>query len=116
MDAENSASSPYWPQGFKCGGVVNGELAEALLTAANQARDERARQMPDEAAALRVLHSAYTRLKELGWRVAIYAPVDKPLLVIEAGSIGIHRGYRDSERCFWVDDAWPSSPILFKEG
>ena len=65
---------------------------------------------------VRAIFHAYDRLRKLGWRDTIYAPRDgSPLLLIEAGSTGIHQGYRD-EHGFWVidEDTYPSHPILFK--
>jgi hypothetical protein len=108
---------PYAPLGFKCGGMLSPEDGEAMLAAAREARAARAEEMPDETAALKVLHRAFTRLKELGWREANYAPVGRPLLLIEAGSTGVHQGDRDAERRFWIhdQDTWPFKPILFKE-
>jgi hypothetical protein len=108
---------PYAPLGFKCGGILPPEVGEAMLAAAREARAARAEEMPDEAAALKVLHRAFTRLKELGWREANYAPTGTRLLLVEAGSTGVHRGDRDTERRFWIhdQDTWPSRPILYKE-
>lgn len=88
-----------------------------LMSAFKRADDWRADQMPDEAAALRVMHEAYRRLQELGWREAIYAPVGKLVDVIEAGSTGIHQADKDELGRFWVfdnGDVWPSRPILFR--
>lgn len=65
---------------------------------------------------IRIIFNAFNRLQKLGWRAAIYAPRDRsPLLLIEAGSTGIHHGYRD-EHGFWVHDGetYPSNPILWK--
>jgi hypothetical protein len=58
---------------------------------------------------------AVRALKALGWREAIYAPRDMtPIWLIEAGSIGVHEGYRD-EGGFWIcdGDSWPSRPVLW---
>ena len=72
---------------------------------------------PIERAEVRTIFHAYDRLRKLGWRDAFYAPRDSSaLLLIEAGSTGIHRGYRD-EHGFWVadgGDTYPSHPILWK--
>jgi hypothetical protein len=51
-----------------------------------------------------------------GFRDARYAPADgSPLLLIEAGSSGIHDGWRDEDG-FWIFDGetYPSNPCLFK--
>lgn len=91
---------------------------EALWAATQQAKADRAERMPDEQAALRVLHDAYTRLKELGWRDAIYCPKDgTEFQVIEAGSTGIHNCAYLGE---WPTGGWyingedPLRPILFR--
>jgi hypothetical protein len=71
---------------------------------------------PDEKPHLDAIFHAWRALQELGWRDAIYAPRDSsPLLLIEAGSTGVHEGYRD-DIGFWIydGDTWPSRPILFK--
>jgi hypothetical protein len=107
--------------GIACGegGCVplTAEEAQALYVAAMRERDERAARLPDEISALRAMFDAYTRLQELGWREAIYAPLAFPLELIEVGSTGVHRGYRD-EIGFWIDDGdtWPSRPCLFRLG
>lgn len=95
--------------------------AEALLTAVKQAEEQRAANMPNEETALAVLFDAFIRLKELGWREAIYCPKDgSPFLAIEAGSTGIHECRYQGEwpsGSWWVSgdgDLWPSRPILFK--
>ena len=91
---------------------------QELWDAAMKAKAERAERLPDEAACLRALADGVHRLQELGWRDASYAPTDSsPLQLIEAGSTGIHDGYRDTERRFWITDdgdLWPSRPILFR--
>lgn len=91
--------------------------AEAILESVQQAKRERNERIPDETTALRAMMDAWIRLKDFGWRDATYAPADNsPLRLIEVGSTGIHNGYRDEERRFWIDDGdtWPSRPILFK--
>lgn len=72
----------------------------------------------EEVREVRAIFHAFDRLRKLGWREAIYAPRDQsPLLLIEAGSTGIHHGYRD-DYGFWIaeGDTYPSNPILFKAG
>jgi hypothetical protein len=95
--------------------------AEAILAAADKAKAERAEKMPNEEVALRVLHDAYQRLEELGWRNAIYCPKDGGTFkAIEAGSTGIHDCIYQGEWpkgswwCVWEGDMAPSRPILFK--
>lgn len=90
----------------------------ALIDGANAARAKRAEDMPDDSAALGAMFQAHQRLKEMGWRDAIYAPKDgSPLELVEPGSTGIHAGYRDAEGRFWIvdDDVWPSRPTLFRQ-
>jgi hypothetical protein len=59
---------------------------------------------PDEKPHLDAIFHAWRALQELGWRDAIYAPRDSsPLLLIEAGSTGVHEGYRD-DIGFWIYD------------
>jgi hypothetical protein len=91
--------------------------ADALIEQCDKNDARRKELMPDEATALNVAHDAWQRLKEMAWRETRYAPKNKPLLMVEPGSTGIHRGYRD-EHGFWITDAgdlWPSHPTLFKE-
>ena len=94
--------------------------AEAIMAAADAAKAKRLADMPDETAALRCLMEAYTRLKELGWREAMYCPKDgSTFKAIEAGSTGIHDCHYEGEwpkGSYWVTDGdvWPSRPILFK--
>lgn len=95
--------------------------ADALWEACEAARAKRAADMPDEQAALRVMCDAYQRLKELGWREAMYCPKDgTSFKLIEPGSSGIHDGSYWGE---WPNggwhiaddgDLWPSHPCLFK--
>lgn len=95
--------------------------ANAIRQAAEAARIKRAETMFDDRAALLALHEAHTRLKELGWREAIYCPKDGThFQVIEAGSTGIHDCVYIGE---WPTGSWaicedgdmcPSHPILFR--
>ena len=99
---------------------LSADEAKAIWEAAEKAQVDRAAQMPDEKAALRVLMDAHTRLRELGWREAIYCPKDgSHLQAIEAGSTGIHDCSYEGEwpkGSWWLydGDIWPSRPILFK--
>jgi hypothetical protein len=94
-----------------------GDLAQLdLLKVQINRTVEILRPTPTERDLLEAMHAAYCGLVNSGWRSAQYAPADKtPLLLIEAGSTGVHRGWRD-ETCFWIfdGDTYPSSPILFK--
>lgn len=114
-------SEPYSPPGFRCGGVITGEVAAELLAQAKAAKEARATEMPTDADALATLNRAHQRLKELGWRDATYCPKDGTIFhAIEAGSSGIHDCYYSGEwpkGSWWIEadgDAWPSRPILFR--
>lgn len=93
------------------------EDAAAIYERAKRQQAERVAKYPDEESAIRAMFDGYTRLKEMGWCDASYAPTDgSPLQVIEVGSTGIHEATRDSERRFWIHDGdtWPSTPCLFR--
>lgn len=83
-------------------------------------KSARAEKMPDEKAALRQMFEAFTRLKELGWKEAIYCPKDGSMFsAIEAGSTGVHECSYSGEwptGSWWVydGDAWPARPILWR--
>lgn len=94
--------------------------AEALLAACDADKARRAAAMPSEADAINMLWQAYQRLRELGWREAMYCPKDgREFSAIEAGSSGVHRCHYSGEwpsGRYWISDGdlWPSHPILFK--
>lgn len=104
-------------------GIVHAsqEQFDALMASIEKDRQWSADQMPDEKSALMVMHKAFERLRELGWREAIYCPKDgSEFDVIEPGSTGIHRCIYEGE---WPSGRWwivedgdmsPSRPILFK--
>lgn len=98
-----------WPESY----------VRELIEQADEAKRQRAADMPDDVAAIQAMQRAHTRLKELGWRDAVYAPKDREAIeVVEPGSTGIHRAHRDSEGRFWIEgagDLWPSSPVLFRK-
>lgn len=95
--------------------------ANTLWDACQKAHEDRVARMPDEKSALHAMHDAYTRLRDMGWREAIYCPKDgSHFQAIEAGSTGIHdcayrgewpNGHWD---VYGDGDVWPSHPILFK--
>lgn len=94
---------------------------EALWSAAKEAEQARAVLMPDEKAAINHMWDGWCRLKELGWREAMYCPKDGThFQAIEAGSTGIHDCNYQGEWAsgsFWLygdGDVWPSRPVLFK--
>lgn len=97
--------------------------AEEMFKAADAAKAKRAADMPTEQDAIMAMWSAYQRLKELGWRNAVYCPKDGSVFnVIEAGSTGIHKCSYDGDwpnGVYWIHadgDLCPSNPILFKKG
>jgi hypothetical protein len=73
----------------------------ALWASVEAEQKARAERMPDEQAAIRALHDAHTRLKELGWKEPMYCPKDGTRFkVIELGSTGIFDCYYQGE---WAD-------------
>ena len=96
------------------------EDIETIFKAAEQQKNDRARLMPDVETALTVLTQAFHRLKELGWREAMYCPKDGSYFeVIEAGSSGIHtcNYFGKWPNGWWISEAgdlWPSHPILWR--
>jgi len=96
--------------------------AEKIWEAADKAKADRVEAMPTEQDALNALQKAYQRLRDLGWRDAIYCPKDRKIFdAIEAGSTGIFKCHYEGEwpkGSWWIHDAndlWPSRPILFRE-
>lgn len=94
---------------------------DAIWAQVQAERAKRQADMPDEKAALRVMHDAFIRLKELGWREAVYCPKDGSIFdVIEAGSTGIFRGFYHGEwpAGHWIvsdgEDSYASRPVLFR--
>ncbi len=108
---------------IKCGGIreVSQEEWDAMIAGIDAEKAARAAKMPTETDALKQMHEAWTRLKELGFGDARHAPKNETVQVIEIGSTGIHEGYRDetSDSClFWLHDdgdLWPSRPILWRK-
>lgn len=95
--------------------------ADAILAHADAAKAKREADMPDERSAIEAMWSAFQRLRELGWREAMYCPKDgSNFLVIEAGSTGIHPAFYSGEwptgHTMTGEGEWcgPGHPILFK--
>lgn len=95
--------------------------SEAIIEAIDAECAKRAADMPDEQAAISVMFQSWLRLRELGWREAMYCPKDgRSFKVIEPGSTGIFDCHYHGEwptGSYWVSDAhdlWPSHPVLFK--
>lgn len=106
--------------------TVNEEIklkftAEELFKRIDEREKEREKKMPDERAALEQMFEAYQRMKDLGWKEAIYCPKDGTYFdAIEAGSTGIfkcrYHGEWPNGSWFAEDggDLWPARPILFR--
>ena len=105
---------------LRCEPLTRGE-ADDLRDAVEKEAVLRVAHMPDETAALRTMFNAWLRLKELGWREAMYCPKDgSHFKAIEAGNTGIHDcNYTGDwpKGSWWIydgdGDVWPSRPILF---
>jgi hypothetical protein len=110
------------PLSFRHEPLTRREAAQ-IRDVAEGEKEKRAITMPDEQSAIDALFEAYQRLRELGWREAIYCPKDGSIFqVIEAGSTGIHNCSYSGEwpTGTWfvhhTGDLWPSRPILFRAG
>lgn len=126
MSIENDPIVGHKTLGDGKGGLRHEPLrqseAEAFMRQAEAADARRKELMPDEETARRLFFDAWLRLKDFGWREAMYCPKDgRDFDVIEAGSTGIHRCYYEGEwptGRYWVYgdcDLWPSRPVLFRE-
>lgn len=101
--------------------ILDNSEMDRLLAEIEEADEKRKESMPDQESALTQMLQAYLRLKELGWRDAVYCPKDGTMFeVIEAGSTGIHECNYQGEwpnGSWWVyadGDACSSRPILFR--
>ncbi len=67
---------------------------------------------------LRKISPLVRELESLGWRTPHVDDCKYELLIIEAMSTGIHRGYQDEEKYYWIldGDTWPSWPLMVKRG
>lgn len=113
--------------GFKCTMDGNGcqsvsrEEADEIVRLCDEADVKRKNDMPTERDAINAMQQAYIRLRDFGWREAIYCPKDgRTFKVIENGSTGIHDCHYEGKwpkGTWWVHsegDLWPSRPCLFK--
>lgn len=98
-----------------------GSEANKIWEECERKKTKREQDMPTDADAIRTLFEAFQRLKELGWREAIYCPKDGSLFdAIECGSTGIHDCSYEGEwpKGSWFvhadNDLWPSHPVLFR--
>ena len=93
-----------------------------ILRAADNEKAARAADMPDDDAAMRAMHRAYQRLRDLGWAEAIYSPKDGTVFeALEAGCVVPGRCHYMGEwpsGGWWMhsdNDLWPSRPILWRK-
>ncbi len=96
--------------------------ANMIIARAKASEEKRKELMPDEDSAIQMLFDAYTRLKDFGWRDAIYCPKDgSRFKVLEAGSTGKHDCIYEGE---WPNGRWwivedgdmcPTRPIMYKD-
>ena len=95
--------------------------SEALFANIQATIAKRAADMPTEEDAMAAMQEAFERLKDLGWKEAMYCPKDGTLfLAIEPGcsTAGVcqYLGTWPTGR-YWMHaggDLWPSRPALFK--
>lgn len=93
---------------------------EAIIASAEAKEAQRAIDMPDEKSAILAMWAAYQRLRELGWREAMYCPKDGSFFdVVEPGSTGIHAcqywgEWPTGHYMIHDGDIWPSHPALFR--
>lgn len=93
--------------------------AKAIMDSVAESKRRRAELMPTEKDAAKLMWDAWYRLKELGWREAMYGPTNTPVMVVEPGSSGIHKAVRNEpwpEKTWWScdSDMSPMNPCLFK--
>lgn len=100
---------------------LSGADAAAIWNSAMSAKAWRELVMPDTRDALNTMFDAFARLKDLGWREAMYCPKDGTHFeAITAGSTGTFECWYDGQwptgRWWGVDggDIWPMDPILFR--
>ena len=127
--ADTKASLPEVPDDIRgwatlkdgCRVELSKEECEQMWKSADDAKNRRAELMPTEQDAINLISDAVQRLKELGWREAIYCPKDGTMFdAIEAGSTGIHDCAYHGEwpngtwNIYDDGDIWPSHPILYR--
>lgn len=97
--------------------------AEDILARHETEKAKRAEVMPTEREAILVMHEAWQRLKELGWRDGRHVPATGERYAgIQCGSTGIHaytaerRGAFDTTYMIYDGDLWPTRvpPVLFR--
>lgn len=95
--------------------------AEELWRHAEEKDAYRRQLMPTEQDAIALFFDAWQRLKDFGWREAVYCPKDGTHFdAIEPGSTGIHDCAYEGEWpkgswwAYWDGDCGPSRPALFR--
>ena len=104
---------------IQCGTFrITKEEGEALWASAMKHKAERAERLPTEEVCIREMVECWARLKELGWKEAMYAPKDGSRIdVIEPGCSAVLDGWRDEKGRFWSgEEGWPVTPTLFRVG
>lgn len=100
---------------------MNENEVRDIMRAADEEKARRASDMPDEEAAIRAMHRAYQRLRDLGWAEISYSPKDGTVFeALEAGCVVPGRCHYMGEwpNGGWLmhsdNDLWPSRPILWR--
>ena len=95
--------------------------SETLFASIQATIAKRAADMPTEEDAMVAMQEAFERLKELGWKEAIYCPKDGTLFwAMEPGcsAAGVCQCLGEWPKGHWWmhsgGDIWPSRPILWK--
>lgn len=79
---------------------VTQDQFDRLIAAIDRRDADTAAEMPDDASALQVMHRAFERLKQLGWRDGRHAPKDGTIFdSCNADSTGTHE-------CFYAEGFW----------
>lgn len=106
--------------GYRHEPLTRGE-ADAMWAKCEAEDARRKAQMPTEDDARNALFDAWLRLKDFGWREAVYCPKDGSVFdVIECGSTGVHKCHYEGEwpkGSWWIHDEgdlWPSRPTLYR--
>lgn len=82
--------------------------ADELMARIAEADEQRVASMPTTRDALRATLDAVQRLKELGWREAIYCPKSgNPFAVCQVGSTGIWTGHYRGD--------WPDGYVMYAD-
>jgi hypothetical protein len=89
-------------------GFATEEQAAAIFAELKRSDAEREAAMPDWQAALHQICRAKERLRDLGWREAVYCPKDgTDFGLVEWGSTGVFTGFYTGE--------WPDGHIVYED-